>query len=178
MVVAAAAASFCYGAATLARHRAAAAADAAALVVALHAVDGSGGACGLGGGLARLDGAMLTRCELAGAIATVAVSVRLPPPLAGFGTAVAAARAGPASEAAPAPSAAPGSAAPCPPPPRAGQSQQSEMTAVNRRSAASFSSGSLPVPHFGECTHDGQPVGQRHAAMASRVAVSQSSARW
>ena len=42
----------------------------------------------------------------------------------------------------------------------------------SRRTAPALSSGSLPLPHLGDCTHDGQPSGHSHAAIASRVAVS------
>ena len=82
--------------ATIERHRAAAAADAAALKVALDAIDGASVACRDGAALAALDGASLTGCRLVGSIATVSVAVRLPGPLAHLGTATGRARAGPA----------------------------------------------------------------------------------
>ena len=47
---------------------------------------------------------------------------------------------------------------------------------VKSRTAPSLSSGSLPLPHFGDCTQDGQPSSHSQAAMASRVAVSHSTA--
>jgi secretion/DNA translocation related TadE-like protein len=89
------------GVATLDRHRAAAAADAVALKVALDAIDGPAVACRDGAFLGRLNGARLTRCVLDGAVATVTVTVSLPGPLARLGPAVGTARAGPASDAPP-----------------------------------------------------------------------------
>ena len=46
----------------------------------------------------------------------------------------------------------------------------------SRPTAPALSSGSLPLPHLGDCTHDGQPSAHSQAAMASRVARSQSAA--
>jgi hypothetical protein len=46
-------------------------------------------------------------------------------------------------------------------------------SAKTRRStctAAGLSNGSLPLPHFGDCTHEGQPCGHSHASIASAVA--------
>ena len=43
--------------------------------------------------------------------------------------------------------------------------------------APPLSSGSLPLPHFGDWMQDGQPVEHSHAAIASRVAVSHSRTR-
>lgn len=86
------------GVAALDRHRAAAAADAVALKVALDAIAGPAVACRDGAFLGRLDGARLIRCVLDGAVATVTVAVALPGPLARLGPAVGTARAGPASD--------------------------------------------------------------------------------
>jgi secretion/DNA translocation related TadE-like protein len=97
VVVAAAAVAICYGAAILQRHRAGAAADAVALVVALRAVEGPTVACRAGTALGRLDGAEVIRCTLVGATAEVTVAVRLRGVLSGLGSAIAEARAGPAS---------------------------------------------------------------------------------
>jgi secretion/DNA translocation related TadE-like protein len=82
---------------TLARYRAGAAADAAALAAAGNALAGAAGACDQAGSLATLDGARVTACTLSGSVAEVAVAVRLPGPLAVFGSADGRARAGPAS---------------------------------------------------------------------------------
>jgi hypothetical protein len=49
-------------------------------------------------------------------------------------------------------------------------------TASSTLIAPGFESGSLPLPHFGDCTQDGQPWSQPHDAIAVRVAVSQSDA--
>ncbi|HEX3823721.1 MAG TPA: Rv3654c family TadE-like protein [Mycobacteriales bacterium] len=97
LVVAATAVAGGYSVATLERHRAAAAADASALMVALDAVRGPGLACSDAALLARRNGASVTDCVLQGSVAQVAVRVQLPGLLAGFGPAIGVARAGPAS---------------------------------------------------------------------------------
>jgi secretion/DNA translocation related TadE-like protein len=79
------------------RHRAAAAADEAALAVAAASIQGPPAACASGNRIAHLDGAALDRCDLADAIATVEARVALPGWLARFGSAIGRARAGPAS---------------------------------------------------------------------------------
>jgi secretion/DNA translocation related TadE-like protein len=99
IVIAAAGVAISVGAVTLERHRAGAAADAVALAVALRAIDGPSEACAAGTVLGHLDGATVTRCELRGADAEIAVVVRLPGPLAGLGAATASAKAGPVGEA-------------------------------------------------------------------------------
>jgi secretion/DNA translocation related TadE-like protein len=85
------------GIVTLARHRAATAADEMALAVAGHALEGESAACAIGGHIARRDGATPAGCALHDAIATVRVFVRLPGALRRFGPAMGTARAGPAS---------------------------------------------------------------------------------
>jgi secretion/DNA translocation related TadE-like protein len=95
LVGAATAVALSYGAAVVDRHRAAAAADAVALDVALKAIEGPAMACREAALLGRLDGARVSRCDLQGTIADVSVSVRLPGLLARFGSAVGRARAGP-----------------------------------------------------------------------------------
>lgn len=97
LVAATAGMAICYGAATLERHRAAAAADAVALDVAIRALDGPMSACRAGAALGRVDGAEVTRCDLQGAVADIVVTVRLPGLLARLGPAIGTARAGPAS---------------------------------------------------------------------------------
>jgi secretion/DNA translocation related TadE-like protein len=77
------------------RHRADAAADAAALSAAGRVLTGPGPACAAAAGIARTDGAALTRCGLDGAAAQVEVAVTLPGVLRRFGSAVGRARAGP-----------------------------------------------------------------------------------
>jgi secretion/DNA translocation related TadE-like protein len=49
----------------------------------------------------------------------------------------------------------------------------SAKSASSSCTAPALSSGSLPLPHFGDCTHDGQPSGHSQATMASRVTRSQ-----
>ncbi|HTW21423.1 MAG TPA: Rv3654c family TadE-like protein [Mycobacteriales bacterium] len=78
--------------------RARSAADASALAVALHVVAGPTAACAIGARLAHENDAVLRECRLSDADATVQVAVPLPGPLAGFGPAIAVARAGPVSE--------------------------------------------------------------------------------
>ena len=43
--------------------------------------------------------------------------------------------------------------------------------------APALSSGSLPLPHLGECTHDGQPSAHSQASIAARVTRSHRAAR-
>jgi secretion/DNA translocation related TadE-like protein len=54
--------------------------------------------------------------------------------------------------------------------------RNASSTASSTRTASGFDSGSLPLPHFGDCTHDGQPRSQPHDEIASRVARSHSAA--
>ena len=44
--------------------------------------------------------------------------------------------------------------------------------------ASTLLNGSLPLPHFGDWTQDGQPCSQPHEAIAARVAPSHSRATW
>ncbi|MEI4272577.1 Rv3654c family TadE-like protein [Klenkia sp. LSe6-5] len=90
------AASVLMGAAVVARHRAGAAADLAALAVAVRAVRGDPAACGTGTSIATVNGAQLVGCSVgAGSVVTVEVSVpvRLGP--LGLLAATGRARAGP-----------------------------------------------------------------------------------
>jgi secretion/DNA translocation related TadE-like protein len=48
----------------------------------------------------------------------------------------------------------------------------SSSTTSNTRTAPALSSGSLPLPHFGDCTHDGQPLSHSQLATVARVACS------
>lgn len=95
VVVAATGAVVSVGAAIVCRHRAAVAADAAALAVAGDVVEGASVACAHGREIATANRAALTRCRLDGPYATVSVSVRPPAPLGRWGAAVVEARAGP-----------------------------------------------------------------------------------
>ena len=80
----------------VARQRAAAVADLAALAGAAHALEGEAAACGWARRLAAEDAASLRSCRLQGDVAEVVSEVRPPGPLGRFGTATARARAGPA----------------------------------------------------------------------------------
>jgi secretion/DNA translocation related TadE-like protein len=77
------------------RHRADAAADAAALAAAADVLAGRQPACAAAAAIARTDGAVLTRCGLDGAGAQVEVRAVLPGALSRFGTAIGRAHAGP-----------------------------------------------------------------------------------
>jgi secretion/DNA translocation related TadE-like protein len=79
------------------RHKAGAAADASAIAAALASIDGPTAACHQAMVVASMDGAAVVSCHLLGAVSEVSVSIRLPGPLAPFGTAYAHARAGPAT---------------------------------------------------------------------------------
>jgi secretion/DNA translocation related TadE-like protein len=98
VVVAAGVIASGFGTAVVERHHAAAAADAAALEVALRSIAGRPAACRSGAAIAQLNGATLRRCDLHDAIAEVVVEVRLRGVLSVFGSAEGRARAGPASE--------------------------------------------------------------------------------
>lgn len=82
------------GAAVVARHRAAAAADFAALAGATRAIDGGSDACALAQEIASRNGAELVRCSVSGAIVEVETEVPLPGAL-GRWSATGTARAGP-----------------------------------------------------------------------------------
>jgi secretion/DNA translocation related TadE-like protein len=82
------------GAGTVARHRAQAAADLAALAGALRTWDGEQAACQRAAEISARNGAQLVSCHLDGLDVVVAVEVA-PALLAGIGVARAAARAGP-----------------------------------------------------------------------------------
>lgn len=81
--------------ATLTRHRAAAAADLAALAAADRALEGQGPACARAAVIAAAGGARLAGCRLAGLVVDVTVAVPAPGVLRPFGPATARARAGP-----------------------------------------------------------------------------------
>ena len=82
------------GAGTLARHKAQAAADLAALAGALRTFEGEQAACQRAAEISARNGARLVSCQLDGLDVVVAVEVA-PARLAGIGVARAAARAGP-----------------------------------------------------------------------------------
>jgi secretion/DNA translocation related TadE-like protein len=87
------------GGARIARHRAQAAADLAALAAAAHAAEGSERACGLATRVAHESEARLRRCAVHGRVADVLVTSRVGAlPRSGWSTATARARAGPVDE--------------------------------------------------------------------------------
>jgi secretion/DNA translocation related TadE-like protein len=90
-----ASAAIVYGAAVTGRHRAEAAADLAALAVAVHVPDGTGNACAVGARIAVRNGGGVRDCRVVGDDVEVVVATRVN--LGGLGafTAVARARAGP-----------------------------------------------------------------------------------
>lgn len=95
-VVLAATAVATFGEAVVVRHRAAAAADAAALAGAVATSSGRGDGCRVAGSVAARLGARLSACRLRGAVVAVRVDVSPPAWLAWAGTARISARAGPA----------------------------------------------------------------------------------
>jgi secretion/DNA translocation related TadE-like protein len=85
-----------FGGAVAGRHRAAAAADLAALAAAGHAVHGTGPACDRARRIAEQMGGRLALCRLAAWDALVEVQVEVGTTLPGIGPAIGRARAGPA----------------------------------------------------------------------------------
>jgi secretion/DNA translocation related TadE-like protein len=60
---------------------------------------------------------------------------------------------------------------------RAGPALASAPSTTSRAATApALSRGSLPLPHLGDWTHEGQPVSQAHSAIAVLVAVNQDAA--
>ena len=86
------------GAAAHTRHRAASAADLAALAAAGHAIDGQQAACARAGWVADRMRVHVTACRVKGWEAEVEVAAQPPDLLIGFGNATARARAGPVDE--------------------------------------------------------------------------------
>lgn len=83
----------------VARQRAAAVADLAALAAASHVLEGEAAACAWASRLADADGGRLRSCRLRGDVAEVVAQVRPPGAIGRLGTATSQARAGPASSA-------------------------------------------------------------------------------
>jgi secretion/DNA translocation related TadE-like protein len=83
------------GAAAVTRHRAASAADLAALAAAAHAVSGERAACARAGWVADRMRVRLAACRLSGWEVEVEIVAQPPDLLLGFGSATARARAGP-----------------------------------------------------------------------------------
>lgn len=156
-------------AAVAARHRAEGAADLAALAGAGR-IGLTGPPCDAASRVASANGADLRGCRVtlnasgrSGTVdVTVVAAVRLP--ITGSQTITAHARAGrlPATDQ-------PAPVNPAGQPSPAGAPTASSTTSSSV-TAPALSSGSLPLPHLGDWTHDGQPAGHSHAAIASRVA--------
>ena len=83
----------CLGAVAVARHRAAAAADLAALAAAGHLLEGTARACSLAAAVARGQAATLLSCASDGTTVTVVAEVRPPGSLGQLGAARSTARA-------------------------------------------------------------------------------------
>lgn len=139
------------------RHQAAAAADLAALAASRAVVAGDDG-CAVARQIARDNGARVSRCRLDEAVATITVRLESKRWWGQTWRIEQRARAAPASYVAASYVAAGGASA---------------RRVSSRSTAPALSSGSLPLPHLGDCTHDGHPAGQGQSAMASRVVRSQ-----
>lgn len=87
------------GLATVARHRAAAAADAAALTAAARTAAGATSACAAAARVLESDGARLIDCSVSGAFALVRAEVAAPPWMPWAGAATGVAKAGPDADA-------------------------------------------------------------------------------
>jgi len=83
------------GSAVIARHRAQAAADLAAVAAAVHLANGTGAACSQASTLARAMSAAVAQCVVEDLDVVVTVETSLPLQLIGVGPARATARAGP-----------------------------------------------------------------------------------
>jgi len=130
------------------QRRAAAAADVAALAAATALQLGTP-ACPAAERSAGRNGAELVGCAVTGEEVQVRVLVASPSLLGRVVRVAATAHAGPAES-----------------------STSSSLT------APALSSGWFPLPHFGDCTQEGQPASQRQEAIVSRVAVSHALAWW
>lgn len=147
------------GEAVIARHQAESAADLAALAGAAQVLAGEQYACAQARRVTDRMRVRLVSCQTRGWDVLVELAAQPAGWLGGLGAVTSQARAGPAGTAAGYPeSSADGSAA---------------STAASTVIAPVLSSGSLPLPHLGDWTQEGHPAGHSHAAMASRVAVSQ-----
>ncbi len=156
------------GRAVVAAHRAQIAADLGALAGAGMAQLGAGMACARAETVVAANGGQMSACALDGF--DVIVTVRIPISAGPVrGAAVASARAGPERTGRRGRR-------------RAGANQagfaRCDSTTSSTLTASALASGSFPLPHFGDCTHDGQPCSHPHAVIASRVAESHRLATW
>lgn len=134
------------GGALVDRRRAQVAAELAAVAAAAAAQAGEADPCAVAGRIARANRARLTGCRRIGedVAASAAVAGR-----------AGSARAGPADQPA-------GSAGPASRPKPAAAAAPARPSST--RSAPALSSGSLPLPHFGDWMHAGQPASQGQPA--------------
>lgn len=147
------------GEAVVLRHQAESAADLAALAGAAQVLAGEQYACAQARRVTDRMRVRLVSCQTQGWDVLVELTAQPAGWLGGLGAATGRARAGPV-----------GGAAGYPESPVDG-SASSTMSSTTTEPA--LSSGSLPLPHLGDCTQEGHPAGHSHAAMASRVAISQ-----
>ena len=129
------------------KHQVASAADLAALAGSRASLDGHDG-CAAARTVARRNGARLVRCRMDLDVATVTARQRTPSWWGHRWAFEVDARAAPDFY-------------------EAGGA--SARIASSSCTAPALSSGSLPLPHLGECTHDGQPSAHSQATIAARV---------
>jgi secretion/DNA translocation related TadE-like protein len=165
------AAAVLVGVAVTARHRAAAAADFAALAAATRAVQGLADGCTRAAEVATANAARLTACSVApDGVAVVEVTVPVRLGRLGVHEARGHARAGPIPSE---PAAQVAGSSPRSPSRGPSSAASSSRTTSSTRTAPALSSGSLPLPHLGDCTQDGQPLSHSQLATVARVACSQ-----
>jgi secretion/DNA translocation related TadE-like protein len=146
------------GEAVVVRHHAESAADLAALAGAAQVLAGEQYACAQARRVTDRMRVRLVSCQTRGWDVLVELTAQPTGGLGGLGAATSRARAGPAGGAVGYPEL----------PVDANPASTVSSTVI----APALFSGSLPLPHLGDCTQEGQPAGHSHAAMASRVAVS------
>jgi secretion/DNA translocation related TadE-like protein len=143
------------GEAVIIRHQVESAADLAALAGAAQVLAGEQYACAQGRRVTDRMRVRLVSCQTRGRDVLVELTAQPAGWLGGLGAATSRARAGPVGY------------------PESPAEGSAASTASSTVIAPALSSGSLPLPHLGDCTQEGQPAGHSHAAMASRVALSQ-----
>jgi len=154
VLVAAGLAGAAVGTARIGRHQARTAADLGALAGAGQAIYGESVACRRAEQIVTANGGRMTACAVDGLEIVVGAAVEVHPLPGLTRRAEQAARAGPLYS----------------------EGGRAASTVSNTRTAPGLCSGLLPLPHFGDWTHDGHPVSHPHDAIASRVADSHSAA--
>lgn len=140
-----------------AKHQAQAAADLAALAGSAATLRGDDG-CAVAKAVVRRNRAALEQCRTDLAVVTVRVVKASAPVVGTRFHARADARAAPDFYVSPA------------------KGEASRSSRSSRRTAPALSSGSFPLPHFGDWMHEGHPDTQPQSAIRSRVIPSQRSA--